>query len=107
MEICLTRREVLHRASRYGLKLGLTAGGVILLEGCTNAIPTCADPMLLNAGEAQMRRTLEYVERTANVSEQCDGCAFFRENDGDCGHCEILNGAVSRQGYCNSWAGRN
>lgn len=86
--------------------LGIAAGTAPLLNGCTNSALACADPTLQNAGEAQMRRTLAYVERASNSSEQCGGCAFFRGGAGECGHCEILNGAVSRLGFCNSWAGR-
>ena len=98
----LTRRHMLYRVTL----LGLAVGTVPLLKGCTNAVSACADPALLSVGEAHMRSTLEYVERTPNAAEQCNGCEFFRVSAGDCGQCEILNGAVSRLGSCNSWVRR-
>ena len=96
----LTRRQLLQQTT-----LPLTAGALVILNGCTNTASACSDPGLQSAGEAQLRVTLGYVERAPESSKQCSGCQFFKANsERDCGRCEILNGAVSRQGVCNSWA---
>ena len=96
----LTRRDVV----RYCALLPLVA--LPALPGCNRAAPSCVDPELLSRGEAQMRKTRGYVEQSTVAGEDCANCRFFSADaGGQCGHCEILNGPVSRGGYCNSWAG--
>jgi hypothetical protein len=99
MKILITRRQLITRSALLPLF------AVPLLNGCTEKSSVCVDTELLGVGEKQMRRTLEYVESTADATQQCDNCQFFRASGaGNCGECEILGGAVSRQGYCSSWA---
>jgi hypothetical protein len=103
VERIVTRRRLLRSAAL--LSLASLAGPA--LEGCRDSDALCADPELLSRGEEHMRRTLEYIERAPAGTQQCSGCQFFSaRGEGDCGHCEILNGAVSRQGRCSSWAAR-
>jgi hypothetical protein len=100
-EQTLTRRQLL----RHG---GILAA-VPLLHGCDTTVTTlCADPELLSRGEEQMRNTLQYSERSTTADQSCTNCQFFRADTGkECGHCEILNGWVSEQAYCTSWALRS
>jgi hypothetical protein len=106
MEIVLTRRQLLGRTAW----LPLAVPTLPLLVSCTESTQVCADPETLGAGELQMRKTLEYVDLTPHAAQRCDNCEFFRAGSGTdaaCGGCEILAGAVNRQGYCTSWAGRS
>lgn len=75
-----------------------------LVVGCEGSGKACIDPELLGAGERQMRATLAYVEVGDNPVQQCGNCQFFHHDDGACGACEILDGPVSVNGYCSSWA---
>ena len=75
-----------------------------LVVGCEGSGKACIDSELLGAGERQMRATLAYIEAGNNPAQQCDNCQFFHYDDGACGKCEILNGPVSVNGYCSSWA---
>ncbi len=101
----ITRRRLLRSAAL--LPLAAISGPV--LEGCSRSGPICADPEVLSTSEAQLRRTLGYAERAPDSAKQCRGCHFFRASgasEDDCGHCEILDGAVNRLGSCRSWAKR-
>ena len=99
MTMLLTRRQWITRSALLPLFV------VPLLNGCTEKPSVCVDTELLGVGEKQMRKTLDYVEHTADTTQRCNNCQFFRASGvGDCGECEILGGAVSRQGYCTSWA---
>ncbi|MEM6954046.1 MAG: high-potential iron-sulfur protein [Myxococcota bacterium] len=52
-----------------------------------------------------MRRTLQYVEQTANQEQKCSNCAqFVADQYGDCGGCNVMTGPVQPNGYCLSWA---
>jgi len=96
--MAVTRRRLLYCST--ALPLGAT-----LLPGCGGpSADRCADPELLGAGEAQLRRTLEYTDTSGEAAQQCAGCQFFGKPSDGCGHCEILDGAVSSGGWCNSWA---
>lgn len=94
----LDRRQLL----RGTVSLAVVAVAAPLLQGCDGATTSCADPELLSTGEEHMRKTLEYVELASNPAEECSACEFF-SGSGDCGHCELLDGAVSARGYCTSW----
>ena len=96
----LTRRRLLRHCALAPL------AALPVLHGCArdNAVQ-CADPALLSAGEAQMRKTRQYVEVTGVAQQRCDSCQFFSAPDAQgCGHCEILDGPVNSSGYCESWA---
>jgi len=95
----LTRRELVRRCALLPLV------ALPVLPGCNRAPSTCVDPALLSRGEEQMRTTRAYVDTSTLAGRQCDNCQFFRaDTEGECGHCEIMNGPVSRGGYCTSWA---
>jgi len=96
----LIRRDLL----RYCALLPVVA--LPILPGCNRASPGCVDPALLSRGEEQMRKTRAYVDASSSADQNCGNCQFFRaEANSECGHCEILDGPVSRGGYCTAWAG--
>ena len=99
-----SRRTLLRRSALLpALSLGL-------LSACSTDTKkgTCYDPQYLSAGEAQMRKTLEYVDLSANASTQCSNCEFYRTAEtAGCGECEIVDGSVSAAGFCTSWAARS
>ena len=96
----LTRRGLLRR----GALLPLVS--LPLLQACGGAgSSACIDPALLSRGEEQMRKTREYVDVSSIENQHCANCEFFSAADAaGCGHCEILDGPVSEQGHCTSWA---
>jgi hypothetical protein len=102
----LSRRLLLRRCAYLPLA---SVTLLPLLVGCDKAsITACADPQLLSRGEEQMRKTLDYIDASEDPLQLCSGCQFFSAADAHgCGHCEILDGSVSGQGFCTSWAGRS
>jgi hypothetical protein len=97
----LTRRQLLQGATLLPLTW------VALVSGCAdNGTSYCADPELLGPGEAQMRKTLKYLEISTDDKQQCTGCQFFSAPSNNCGHCELLDGAVNTAGFCTSWVKR-
>lgn len=96
----LTRRRLLRHCALAPL------AALPVLHGCTETSAVqCADPEQLSPGEAQMRKSRQYVEVTRVAQQRCDSCQFFSAPDKKgCGHCEILDGPVNSAGYCNSWA---
>lgn len=96
----LTRRRLLQGCALLPL------ASLPLLQSCNKTSSSlCTDPALLSRGEEQMRKTLKYVEVTSVENQDCGRCQFFSAADEQgCGHCEILDGSVSGQGYCTSWA---
>ena len=102
-QVVLTRRRML----RHCTLLPLAA--LPVLHGCTGGSSVqCADPELISAGEAQMRKTRQYIEISDVTEKHCSNCQFFDTPDAEgCGFCEILDGPVNNAGYCNSWAQRS
>lgn len=94
----LTRRQLLRHGSVFA--------AMPALYGCDSAVTgLCSDPDLMSRGEEHMRKTLRYAERSDNAGQTCNNCQFFSAGaDRLCGDCQILNGWVSEQGYCTSWA---
>lgn len=101
--MAFTRRRLLHRCALLPL------AALPLLEACNNAPnEACVDPQWLSRGEEQMRKTKKYTDVATTETEQCAGCEFFSAPDASgCGHCEILDGPVSKQGHCTAWASKD
>lgn len=110
MSQLITRRCVMKRAVQL---LSLTAIGAGL-GACGNSSSDdanallCADPDKLDAGAANARSGLGYVEASPNAQQACAGCVFFKQAAGEsCGYCEIFNGGpVNPGGHCNSWTAK-
>lgn len=108
----ISRRGVLRQI------VGFAAGGAAVVAGlsaCGNsdekqqAANACADMDALSVSEASMRKSVHYVERSADPSTMCKGCEFFAPagDGGACGKCQILNGPANADGHCDSWAGKS
>lgn len=97
------KRRELVSVSLRGLA-GLAA--LPLVKACSSGPElVCSDPSTLSRGELNLRKSLNYVELGPEPENQCRQCAFYTGIEaGQCGQCQIFNGAVSPQGYCQSWA---
>lgn len=67
---------------------------------------SCADPAKLDAQSKNMRKTLQYVEKSPHADKQCSGCLQWLPGDKPeaCGGCKLFTGGVSPNGYCLSYA---
>lgn len=71
---------------------------------------TCVDADQLSTGEASLRASLHFTERSPHGREKdCASCEFFRPAGGEgagCGTCSIFQGPANPRGYCDSWSPR-
>ena len=69
-------------------------------------MPTCpADPASLPATQRNRRRSIGYVEPSADAARRCGLCSFYTAGDAGCGSCQLLGGGmVSPGGVCGSFA---
>jgi High potential iron-sulfur protein len=96
-----------HSACRRRILMGITVAVFALLESPARArddAPACSDPDNLSNSEQALRKSLDYVETSADAKKTCRGCSFFAlEGQGPCGSCQIMNGTVNANGHCTSW----
>lgn len=65
----------------------------------------CYDPNTLPLSQKSRRRSMGYVEASADPAKTCGGCAFFTAAQGTCGNCQLLTGGpVNAGAYCTSFA---
>lgn len=65
----------------------------------------CYDPNALSLSQKSRRRSLEYVEASADPARTCGLCAFFVAGQGSCGTCQLLTGGPVQAGaVCSSFA---
>jgi len=66
----------------------------------------CNDPSDYDAQSAQMRKTLQYVEKSPKEGKKCSNCMQWKppEKEGECGGCKLFAGPVNPNGYCLSYA---
>jgi len=70
----------------------------------------CNDPADYDAQSAQMRKTLQYVEKTEKEGKYCSNCMQYLEKSSNgkgpsgCGGCKLFAGPVNPKGYCLSYA---
>jgi hypothetical protein len=92
-----------------GAGLGV-AGGVIALAGSeARAAETlnCNHKVPIDPAAAQVRRTLQYAEKSTVRGKRCDNCAQFEAGKyKECGGCKLFAGAVNPAGNCLSWAAK-
>ena len=91
--------------------LGLAAIAPLAMAGFSNAradaLAVCYDPAALPLSQKSRRRSLGYVEISADPAKHCSACAFFTGNTAGCGTCAMLSGgAVSGGAACNSFAAK-
>ncbi|MET0588651.1 MAG: high-potential iron-sulfur protein [Novosphingobium sp.] len=80
--------------------LALAAGRSIAAEPAA-----CYDPAALPLSQKNRRRSLGYIDASADPKKHCGVCAFFAAGQGSCGTCQLLTGGpVNSGGVCNSFA---
>lgn len=88
--------------------LALIAGSALALPDLTRAqtpAPVCVDPAKLTLGQRSQRRSLGYVDPSADPKKRCRTCAFFTGTAGGCGTCQLMTGApVGAAALCRSYA---
>ena len=92
-----------------GTPLALFATGRARAEASSaNGAPICYDPAALPFGQKNQRRSLGYVEVSADPKKHCGTCAFFTAaTQGGCGTCQLLGGGpVRADALCNSFAAK-
>ncbi|MGF1508087.1 MAG: high-potential iron-sulfur protein [Myxococcota bacterium] len=60
----------------------------------------------IDATSQNLRKTLQYVEKSKIEGKMCSNCAQWIKPEGDnhCGGCKLFTGPVYPAGYCLSWA---
>ena len=96
------RRHFLAKAGIASLAL-LAARGAVAQD----APAACYDPAALPLSQKTRRRSLGYVDASADPKQHCSLCAFFTAGQAGCGTCQILSGGpVSAGGLCSSFAAK-
>lgn len=95
---------------RHFLALAAGAPLALLAAGRSRAAdsPACYDPAALPFSQKNQRRSLGYVEVSADPAKHCGACAFFTASEqGGCGTCQLLGGAAVRgDAVCSSFAAK-
>ena len=89
--------------------LAFTAAAPLLVLGIGGVgaqTATCYDPAALPLSQKNRRRSLGYVEPSADPARRCAGCAFFTAGAVGCGTCGLLSGPVNAGAVCSSFAPR-
>jgi hypothetical protein len=108
-ERLITRRDLL----RSSLGAGVVAAGAGVLGVACKGAPKefhCDDTTGLPAADVETRKTLGYVDRSADPSKRCDGCQQYIAPPGadSCGACKLFDKTpVHPSGYCKSWVAKS
>ena len=100
------RRRVLQI---FGAGLG-AAGGILVLAGSearAQAGLNCNKKVAIDPAAQQIRRTLQYAEKSNTPGKRCDNCSQYEAGKfSECGGCKLFAGGVNPAGYCLSWAAK-
>ena len=67
----------------------------------------CYDPASLPLSQRSRRRSVDYLDVSADPARHCGACSFFTAASGMCGTCAILGGGpVNAGAVCSSFAAR-
>jgi len=93
-----------------GAGLG-AASGVLALALSTDARAeaalNCKSKIPVDPVAVQMRRNLQYAEKSTQPGKKCSNCAQFEAGKyKECGGCKLFAGAVNPEGSCLSWAAK-
>jgi hypothetical protein len=95
----LSRRELMKRSAQL-----VIATSVAHQAASQAAENPCADPNNMDSGEKSLRKSFNYVEASADPSQTCSICSFFKSSNGACGTCMMFNGGPANlRGHCDSW----
>ena len=79
----------------------------IARAGAQQTAALCYDPAALPLSQKSRRRSLGYLEASADAKKRCGACAFFTAAAAGCGTCTMLSGgAVNAGAVCNSYAAK-
>jgi hypothetical protein len=86
-------------------RLFLLGGSALTLlgaAGCSKEPSSCNDVSGLSADEAKVRTTLEYVDRSPDLTKTCEKCQQWiaPAESSSCGGCKVLKGPVHPKGHC-------
>jgi len=90
------------------LGAGIGATSVLALassEARAEAALNCNKKVPLDPAALQMRRNLQYKEKSNTPGKRCDNCLQYEAGKyKECGGCKLFAGGVNPQGTCLSWA---
>lgn len=101
----INRKEFLKQLPIIGIAL---FGSGLFFQSCkkseTKEDP-CSDLSKLTADEKETRNDFEYVPKSPFPEKLCNNCDLWLEpQEGTlCGGCEIMEGPIHPEGYCNVW----
>jgi hypothetical protein len=95
------------------LGAGLGAASVLALARTSEARAeaeaalNCTKKVPLDPAALQMRRNLQYKEKSNTPGKKCDNCLQFEAGKfKECGGCKLFGGGVNPLGTCLSWAAK-
>jgi hypothetical protein len=92
-----------------GAGLG-AAGGVLALastDAQAQAAVSCKNKVPVDPAALQVRRNLQYVEKTVMPGKKCSNCVQYEAGKyKECGGCKLFAGSVSPEGGCLSWSAK-
>ena len=66
---------------------------------------TCTDTSGLEPAQLTTRESQAYTDSSANAEQNCANCRFYTAGQADqCGSCQVIQGPIHPDGYCNLWA---
>ena len=92
-----------------GAGLGAASGVLALAstDAHAQAAPSCKNKVPVDPAAVQMRRNLQYMEKSNQPGKKCSTCAQFEAGKyKECGGCKLFAGAVNPEGSCLSWAAK-
>ena len=101
----ITRIEFLKKLPLLGIAF---VGTGLILQSCSKSKTDedpCSDLSKLTEEEKQTRKDFEYVAKTPFPNKLCSNCALWitPETGKVCGGCDIMEGPINPNGYCNVW----
>ncbi len=92
-----------------GAGLGAASGVLALAstEAHAEAALNCKTKIPVDPAAMQVRRNLQYKEKSEQPGKKCSNCAQFEAGKyKECGGCKLFAGAVNPEGSCLSWAAK-
>lgn len=113
----LNRREFFARAAVIGAAV---TGASTILAACQNEKGKdggggagkpepkakkvdCTDVSGLDDKQKNLRKSLQYVDKSTKPEQTCDNCKLFEKKD-PCNGCKVVPGPIAAKGWCASWA---
>ena len=93
-----------------GAGLGAASGVLALTASDVQAAETglnCKTKVPVDPAALQVRRNLQYVEKSTTPGKKCSNCAQYEAGKyKECGGCKLFAGGVNPDGNCLSWAAK-